>query len=159
MTSWPRHQVLALWLLGERYEADGWLEVRTRGPDLRWWESRCKVVGWNHQELSGSLPVSVRVELAAGGRLSGRAYVDQAVHHRGGYADLRIHGMEQGLKVQKLGPADYVTPARESLKQVLLVPVRVLVFLLVAAATVILLIVGLTLMFAPESLLPDRPGF
>lgn len=104
MSKWPRYHVLAVWLLGERYEADGWLEIRTRGPDLRWWESRCKVVRWNHQDLTGSTPLPIRVELAAGTELSGRAFVDQAIHLWGwkrDEADLKIHGTEHGLKLRE----------------------------------------------------------
>lgn len=104
MSKWPRYHVLAVWLLGERYEADGWLEIRTRGPDLRWWESRCKVVRWNHQDLTGSTPLPIRVELAAGAELSGRAFVDQAIHLWGwkrDEADLKIHGTEHGLKLRE----------------------------------------------------------
>lgn len=103
MSKWPQFHVLALWLFGERYEADGWLEIRTRGPDLRWWESRCKVMRWNHQDLTGSVPISVRVELATGAELSGTAYVDQALHLWGwkrAEADLKIHGTEQGFKLR-----------------------------------------------------------
>jgi hypothetical protein len=159
MAKWPRYHVLALWLLEDRYEADGWLEIRTRSPDLRWWEARCKVVHWNRHDLTGSMPISVRVELAAGGELSGTAYIDQAFHLWGDGADLKIHGTERGLKVRELGPVDYVVPRRESLKQALYFPLRVLIFLLVAVATIILVILGLALVFAPQVFLPARPGF
>jgi hypothetical protein len=92
----PRHRVVAVWLLGGRYDADGWLEIRAREPDVPWWEARCTVVRWDHRELTGSLPVTVRVELAAGAKLSGRAYVDQARHLWGwkkDEADLKVHGL------------------------------------------------------------------
>jgi hypothetical protein len=159
MSKRPRHHVLALWLFGERYEADGWLEIRTRGSDLRWWESRCKVVRWNHQDLTGSTLISVRVELAAGGELSGTAYIDQAFHLRGDEADLKIHGTEQRFKLRELGPADYVVPTREALKDVLFFPFRVLGFLLVAVASIIVLLLLLALVFAPEIFLRSVPGF
>jgi hypothetical protein len=83
-----------------RDEADGWLEIRTRDPDLRWWEARCKAVRWNHRELTGSVPIRVRVELVAGAELDGRAFVDQARHLSGwkrDEADLKIHGTETGF--------------------------------------------------------------
>jgi hypothetical protein len=159
MSKWPRYRVLALWLLEERYEADGWLEIRTRGPDLRWWESRCKVVRWNHHDRTGSMPIPVRVELTGGGELSGTAYVDQAFHLWGDEADLKIHGTEQGFKLRELGPIDYVVPRGEALKQTLFFPGRVLVFLLVAVGSIILLTLFLALVFAPEIFPPARPGF
>ena len=155
----PRYQVLALRLLGERYEANGWLEIRTRGPDLTWWESRCKVARWNHRELTGSTPVAVRVELAAGSELSGTAYVDQALHLRGDEADLKLHGTEQGLKLPELGPADYVVPTNEAFRQILYRPLQVLGFLLVTLASIVLLILFLALVFAPETFLSARPVF
>lgn len=158
MSRRPRYHVVALRLLGDRYEANGWLEIRTRGPDLTWWESRCKVAHWNHQELTGSMPIAVRVELAAGSELSGTAYVDQALHLRGDVADLKIHGTEQGLKLPELGPADYVVPTTEAVRQILYRPFRVLVFLLVAVATITLLILLLALVFAPETFLSARPA-
>ena len=159
MSKWPRYHVLALWLLGERYEADGWLEIRTRNPDLRRWESRCTVARWNHQDLTGSMPISVRVELTAGGQLSGKAYVDQAFHFRGDEADLKIHGTEQGFKLRELGRADYVVPTREALKQVLFFPFRVLGFFLAAVATIVLAILFLVLVFAPGIFLRAGSGF
>jgi hypothetical protein len=156
----PRYHVLALWLLGERHEADGWLEIHTRGPDLKWWESRCKVAGWNHRELTGSTPVLVRLDLAGGGNLSGHAYVDRAFHLRGDQADLKIHGTEQGFRLRAPGGDDTLVPIREALKQAALLPFRALVFLLVAVATIVLAILLLALIFAPETFLPiSRPGF
>lgn len=159
MSKWPRYRVLALWLLEERHEADGWLEIHTRGSDLKWWELRCKVVRWNHHDLTGSMPISVRVELAAGGELSGTAYVDRAFHLWGDEADLKIHGTEQGFKLRESGPVDHVVPKREALKQVLAFPLRVLVLLLVTVASISLLILFLAVVFAPEIFLPARPGF
>ena len=159
MSKWPRYRVFALWILGDRYEADGWLEIRTRGADLKWWESRCKVVRWNRRELTGSVPIPVRIELGAGGQLSGTAFVDQAFHLLGDEADLKIHGTEQGFKLRKLGPVDYVVPTRKAIGQVLLLPFRVLIFLLVAVATIIVVIFLLAVVFAPEMFFPARPGF
>jgi hypothetical protein len=159
MAKRPRYRVRALRLLGERYEADGWLEIRTRGPDLSWWESHCKVVRWNHQDLTGSTPLSVRVELVAGDELSGTAYVDQAIHLRGDEADLKIHGTEQGFKFRESGQTDYIVPTREALTQVLFFPFRVLGFLLVGVASIVVLILLLALVFAPEIFQPARPGF
>ena len=95
MPTSPRYHVVAIWILGGRYDADGWLEFRTREPDLRWWEARCKVVRWDHWELTGSMPIKVRVELVTGAELTGTAYVDQAFHpwgERPGEADLKVHG-------------------------------------------------------------------
>jgi hypothetical protein len=154
-----RYKVRALWLFGERYEAEGWLEIRRRGPDVNSWESRCEVTQWNHPELTGTMPISVRLELAAGGRLSGRAYVDQAFHLWGDKADVMIRGIGQGLKVWELGAGDYVVKRRDALKELALLPFRVLVFIVLAAASIILAIFLLALMFAPEMLLPARPGF
>src|SRR5689334_796300 len=150
MTKRPRYRVLALWLLGERYEAEGWLEVRTHGPDLRWWESRCTVVRWNDPEFTGSVPMSVRLELAAGGELSGTAYVDQGFHLWRHEADLKIHGTSQGFKLRESGAADYVIPTRERLEQAALLPFRVAGFLLVALVSIVVLIFVLVLIFAPE---------
>ena len=159
MAKWPRYRVLALWLFEERYEADGWLELRTWAPGLTSWESRCKVVRWNHHDLIGSNPIPVRVELAAGGDISGTAYIDQAFHLGRDEADLKIHGTERGLRVRELGPVDYVVSTRESLTKALYFPPRVLVFLIVAVITIILVILGLVLVFAPDVFLPTRPGF
>ena len=159
MAKRPRYHVLALRLLEERYEADGWLEIRTRSPDPTWWEARCKVVRWNHHDLGGSMPISVHVQLVAGGELSGTAYIDKAFHLWGDEADLKIHGTDQGFMLRDLGPADYVVPRKESLKQVLSLPLRVLVFLVVAVAAIVLAIFFLALVFAPEIFQPAHPGF
>jgi hypothetical protein len=97
MSKSRRYQVVAVWILEGRYEADGWLEIRTRDPDLTWWEARCKVVRWNHRELTGSVPIKVRVELVAGAGLAGSAYVDQAsqlFRWKRDEAVLKIHGTE-----------------------------------------------------------------
>ena len=64
----------------------------------------------------------------------------------------------QGFKLRELGSVDYLVPGREALKQVLFVPLRVLVFLLVAVASIILLVLFLALVFAPEIFLPAAPG-
>ena len=103
MSKVPRYHIVAVSVLDGRYEADGWLELRERGPDHRWWEARCKVLRWNHTELTGSSPIRVRLELAGGGELTGKAYVDQALHLWGwksDEADLKIHGMETGFKLR-----------------------------------------------------------
>jgi hypothetical protein len=104
MPTSPRYHVVTVSMLGGRYEADGWLEIRTREPGRRWWEARCKVLRWDHQEITGSVSISVHLGLASGGELTGRAYVDQA-HHLWGWnwdeADLQFHGTEDGLKLRE----------------------------------------------------------
>jgi hypothetical protein len=106
MPTSPRHSVVAVWILGGRYEAGGWLEIRSRDPDLRWWEARCKVLRWDHQRLTGSMPTDVQLELADGGELKGTAYVDRALHFWGwksDEADLKIHGTESGFTFREPG--------------------------------------------------------
>jgi hypothetical protein len=61
-------------------------------------------VRWNHRELTGSVPIRVRVELVAGAELAGRAFVDQARHLWGwkrDEADLKIHGTETGFDLRE----------------------------------------------------------
>lgn len=159
MTKQPRYHVRAVSLLGERFEADGWLEIRTRGSELPWWESRCKVVGGPYLGRPGSLPIVVRLELAAGGKFSGHAYVDRPFQLWGDRAALKIHGTSQGFQLHASDADHYVVSRREALKQAALVPFRVLVFLLVAVATIVLLILALVLVFAPQILFPARPAF
>ena len=129
------------------------------GPGPTSWESHCKVLRWTHEELTGSMPLAVRLELAAGGELSDKAYVDRAFHLRGDEADLRIHGTGLAFKVRALGPPDYVVTRREVLKELMLLPFRVLAFVLLAAVSLFLVIFFVALIFAPELFLPARPGF
>ena len=158
MSRWPRYQVRALRLLGERYEADGWVEIRTYASGERSWESHCKVVGWNSPDLSGA-PFPVQVELAAGGEISSRAYVDGPFRLWGDGSTLKVHGTEFGLKMRELGAPDYVVTTRQALLGVVLMPLRILAFLLVTAATIILVVLVFVLVFAPQTFLPDGSGF
>ena len=102
-TKLPRRRVVAASVLGGYYEASGWVEIRERKPDLRWWEARCKVLGWDHNELRGTMPIPVVLNLAGGGQLTGTAYVDQADHWgwKADEADLKMHGTEFGLKLRE----------------------------------------------------------
>jgi len=159
MTKRPRYLVRALWLVGQRYEAQGWVEVRTRGPKVEGWESRCAVVRWNDPDFNSSMPISVRLELAGGGELSGTAYVDRSFQLWGDEADLKIHGTPQRFNLRASGPADYVVAKREVLKQMSLLPFRVVVFVLVAVVTIIVVSFLLLLIVAPEIFLRARPGF
>jgi len=96
------------------------------------------------------MPVAVRLDLAGGGNLSGHAYVDRAFHLRGDGADLKIHGTEQGFRLRASGADGYVVPATEALEQAALLPFRLLAFLLVAVATIVVMILLLALIFAPQ---------
>ena len=101
----PRHQVAAVSLLGGWYEASGWVEIREPLPNANPFEARCKVLGWDHHELTGTMPVPVVLNLAGGGQLKGSAYVDGGRARtlwgeKKSQADLKMHGTEAGFKLR-----------------------------------------------------------
>ena len=63
------------------------------------------------------------------------------------------------LKLRNLGPVDYVVPARRALGEALGVPFQILVFVVVTLATIVLGILFLAVVFAPEFFFPARPDF